>query len=215
MKHYTQKIIFFVLSVVTALSPIASDARSAADFFVDAPQGVFPLLDRNTRLDMVDYFNSHLDTPSANMLDGKSRIADLSPLSVAIEMSAASDYQLFLLESRNDTIIGVITTIKAPAADSRIDFYNKQWERLDASTYFAKPSLDDWLTPDGKKNKADVQAFVPFALISYTYSPSANNLTLTNNTKQFFSPDIYEIVGGFLLPEKVYEWNGRNFKLVK
>ena len=36
---------------------------TAADAFTSAPQNIFPLLDRNTRLDMVDYVKSGLSTP--------------------------------------------------------------------------------------------------------------------------------------------------------
>lgn len=34
---------------------------------------------------------------------------------------------------------------------------------------FTRPTLDQWLTDKGRDNKVEVEAFVPFLLISYSY----------------------------------------------
>ena len=49
-----------VIALITAcVLPLKSHARlTAAEAFASAPQSVFPLLDKNARLDMIDYFNS-------------------------------------------------------------------------------------------------------------------------------------------------------------
>lgn len=60
---------------------------TAADAFTSAPQNIFPLLDRNTRLDMVDYVKSGLSTPSQNSLQGRSAITEISPESLTVKMS--------------------------------------------------------------------------------------------------------------------------------
>lgn len=202
-----------LILTATAASAADTDGNKAVNSFIDAPQHVFPLLDRNTRMDMVDYFNSSLPTSSTNLLDGKSRITAVTPSTVRIEMTGASDYDLILLPSGKDTLIAVITTVKSPAPDSRLDIYSSAWHQLPTQNVFAKPSLKDWLTDDGKKHTDDVDAFVPFVLISYTYDPTTQTLTLTNNTKEFFSPDVYEIVGGFLQAQKSYKWTGKKFQL--
>lgn len=193
----------------------AAQDQGVAAAFVDAPQNVFPLLDRTTRLDMLDYYRSNMPTPSNNNLDGKSRITALTPQTIAIAMTGSSDYQLAMLPSGNDSIIAVITTVKTPAPDSRLDLYSRSWEQLTTDSGFKKPGLREWLTDEGRKNMADVEAFVPFVLISYSYDPATGLLTLTNNTSQFLSPEINEMTADYLLPSLTYRWNGKKFRLAK
>lgn len=199
------------VAVMAATAAGLQAQTTAAQVFANAPDEVFPLLDKNTRLDMIDYYNSGMTTASGNNVNGKSRITRLTPQALDIEMSAASDYQLSLIPMAGDSLVALIVTVKSPAPDSRIDFYDSGWHHMADGKYFAKPSMTDWLTDEGRKNAADVDAFVPFLLVSYSYSPETGLLTLTNNTKEFLSPDIYEMVGGYLKPQLVYKWNGKKF----
>ena len=189
----------------------ASAQTTAADAFASAPQEVFPLLDKTTRLDMIDYFRNGMSTASANKVDGKSRITSLDPASLKVEVSAASDCQLAVLPAASDSLVALIVTVKSPAPDSRIDFFNSKWMREPDNAHFTKPSMEQWLTPEGKKNAADVSAFVPFLLVSYNYDPQQGLLTLTNNTKDFLSADIYAMVADYLKPQLVFKWNGKRF----
>lgn len=207
-----QKNIITAASVLgLALGNGAGASASAPQAFVDAPKEVFPLLDRTTRLDMIDYFNSGMTTASPNNINGRSRITALSPESLSVEMSGASDYQLALIPTGNDSIMALITTVKSPAPDSRIELFAKDWSRLPDSGQFVKPTIEEWLTPEGRKNSADVDALVPFLLVSYSYDPTTKTLTLKNNTAAFLSADIYEVVAPYLKSELIYNWNGKKF----
>ena len=63
----------YLIFAIIALSGLAASAQlTASKAFTSAPSDVFPLLDTNTRMDMVDYYNSGLATPSANRIDRKS-----------------------------------------------------------------------------------------------------------------------------------------------
>ncbi len=205
-------ILFLLIGLTGAVLP-ANAQLTAAEAFVNAPRNVFPLLDKNTRLDMIDYFNSGSATPSTNQLQGKSRITELTPASVKISMTDASSYQLALLPAGNDTVIALISTVATPAPDSNLAFYKSDWTVLNAADFFSKPSLKDWLTNGGKID--DVEGLVPFLLISYDYDPGTTVMTLTNNTKQFLSDDVYDIVGSYLSPALSYKWDGKKLTLKK
>lgn len=88
----------FLLTVL-GLSCVAgaSAQLTAADAFTSAPASVFPLLDRNTRLDMVDYVKSGLSTPSANALKGSSTITAMSPGALSVRMTDSSTAQVIVL----------------------------------------------------------------------------------------------------------------------
>ena len=213
MKSIHQRLLAALL-LLAACSPAMMARLTAAGAFSDAPASLFPLLDRNTRLDMIDYFNSGSATASTNAMQGKSRITSLNPDDIRIAMTDASSYQISLLPSGNDTIIAVIQTVATPAHDSHINFYSRSWQKLNGN-YFTAPVMNDWLSESGKKNDGEVAAMVPFTLAEYVYDPATATLSLTNNLKEFLSPDVYSMVADNLLPTLTYKWDGTRMNKVK
>ncbi|MDE5822425.1 MAG: DUF3256 family protein [Paramuribaculum sp.] len=185
---------------------------TASRAFAEAPQSVFPLLDHNTRLDMIDYFNSGMTTASKNNMDGKSRITALTPNKVEISMTDASSYELALLPTANgDSVIALITTVATPAPDSQMAIFSKDWSKNITNGIFTKPVLADWLTDEGKDDISEVESIVPFMLVSYSYNPDNQQLEVINNTAKFMSPELYELVAPSLKKSMVFRWNGKKF----
>jgi hypothetical protein len=201
------------LAAALVLGASACFARlTARQAFTEAPQSVFPLLNLDARLDMIDYFESGMANTSKNAMEGQSRITAMTPDKVSISMSEASDYELCLLPTADgDTAIAVIATVATPAPDSRMSVYSKDWSKNLTSGAFSNPVLSDWLSEEGKERAAEVEGLVPFLLISYSYDPASGVLTLTNNTGRFLSSDIYEIVKPCLKGSITYKWNGKQF----
>lgn len=206
-------IIAAVASAALTLTSFSASAQlTVAQVFADAPQSVFPLLDHNKRLDMIDYFNSGMSTPSQNNFGGESRLTALTPSQLKAQMTDASTYEISLLPTaKGDTIVALIVTVATPAPDSRLTLYSKDFSSNLTAATFTKPGLDEWLTSSGRSNRSDVEAFVPFLLISYSYNPEDKVLTLTNNTKQFVSADVYQMVSPYILGSLSYKWNGSKF----
>lgn len=195
------------------LAPLASvRALTAREAFISAPRRVIPLIDNNTRLDMLDYFNSGMKTASTNALNGKSSVTALSDDAISIRLTDASTIDIAVLPCGNDTLIAVIKTVATPAPDSKLSVYSKDWKSDLTSRTFAKPALKDWLTPEGRKNQASVESVIPFLLVGYSYDPAASTLTLTDNTSQFMPADVFATISGYLSPKLVYRWNGQKFQ---
>ncbi len=198
--------------ILYTLIPLHAHALSAIGVFTSAPANIFPLLDRNARLDMYDYFKGGFDTPTANTLKGESRITALTPMSVKINMTPSSECEIVLLPTTpGDTILAVINTILTPVPDSHITFYDRDWNELPAKKIISQPALKDWLNQSGKKNIATVTSMIPFILTSYSYDPDKQTLTMTDNTGKFLSEDVYTLVKPYLLNEITYLWTGKKF----
>lgn len=206
------RILTSIIALMVMSQAVAFDASEA---FVSAPANVFPLLDHNTRLDMIDYFNSGSSTASTNSLSGKSRITALSPEKVDIDMSDASNYSVFTLPNGKDDAIGVISTVATPVADSNLKVFTSDWSSDLTSKSFTPPVLTDWLTQEGKKNIDEVEAIVPFMATSYNYDPASATLTVSNNTESFLTSDVYDTVRDYLLNSLTYKWDGKRFTLRK
>lgn len=203
MKRYLITLSFLAVAAMAAMAQLT--ARTA---FAEAPSSVFPLLDKLTRLDMIDYFEAGSKVESVNALEGASAVTSLSDESLTVHLTDASDVQLFVVPTaKSDTIIGVITTVATPGHDSSLALYSGRWKRLDG--LFTAPKLADWLTDP--RRSAEVEIVVPFILTSYVYNPADKTLTLTNNLKGFLSDDIYSMVDGLVRPSLVYRWDGSRF----
>lgn len=203
MKRYLITLSFLAVAAMAAMAQLT--ARTA---FAEAPSSVFPLLDKLTRLDMIDYFEAGSKVESVNALEGASAVTSLSDESLTVHLTDASDVQLFVVPTaKSDTVVGVITTVATPGHDSSLALYSGRWKRLDG--LFMAPKLVDWLTDP--RRSAEVEIVVPFILTSYVYNPADKTLTLTNNLKGFLSDDIYAMVDGLVRPSLVYRWDGNRF----
>jgi hypothetical protein len=182
------------------------------DLFARAPRSVFPLLERNTRLDMIDYHNSGLATASRNLMGGESRIVDATDRTLQLSMTPASSYKMTLLEARGDTVIALVRTLLLPTPDSDITLYTTHWQPTPADA-FTPPSLDQWLTAGIKGTDPDVVNLLPF--VTATIDIDGNTMTLRPSLERRYTADDSTKVAAALRPSMVYTWDGRRFKLQK
>lgn len=187
---------------------------TALTAFVDAPVEVFPTLDRMTRMDMVDYYNSGSPRPSKNAFRGDARILSASPCQVTVSTSGVSDVELSLLEQKGDTIFMVITTLKTPAEDSGVRFYTRDWQPIDKGLFMV-PLLDDWTREEARDRKADLENAVPFMLARCTYVPETNTLTLINNLGAYLPEESLGLAEGSLSQKLSYRWDGKRMVRIK
>lgn len=164
-----------VLLGATAVAP----ARTARDFFVDAPGSVVPLLDRNTRLDMLDYYDSGLQTPSKNTLGGTSRLVSVDPDKVEVQLTAGAGLQIGLAPLRGDTAIVVVETVHTPVADSYVRVYDKSWTPLRAD--FSLPTVTDFVAPASRRQAADAE-MPAMAFMRIEFVPGSGGSMLMHNT---------------------------------
>lgn len=175
--------------------------RSAADFFSTAPMKVLPLLDRSTRLDMLDYFRYGSPAASSNILDGQARVTAEDSLSVSYETTKTATGQMAVLEAGSDTILMVISTVATPHPDSSIAFYDTSWKPL-RKAVLTEPKVADWLIGEPDEDNP-----LPFILASAAYDASARTLTFTSVMDRYFA-----LPTDYLRKTISYVFDGKKFK---
>ena len=109
------------------------------------PDSVLPLLTKNDRLDFIDYYDVKMEAVVTNRLDGKSRMTMLADDFVHISYTKSTDVAMKLLPVNDSTdVLCMVTTVKAAVQDSRIAFYDAQWQPLDVASYIDEPSMADF-----------------------------------------------------------------------
>ncbi|MCM1028305.1 MAG: DUF3256 family protein [Pseudoflavonifractor sp.] len=198
---------FLVFSVTSATT---IHAMTPTEAFVNIPDSIIPILDKSTRLDMVDYFHAGSDHSSRNNLYGNSRILDIKPDYIKVEMTGASTLQLVSLPVGSDTLTAVITTVMTPAPDSRLSLYRPDWSPLPLKAFKA-PSMKQWLVKGADMKKID--NLLPLMLVQCDYNPESKSFIFTNTTPLYMSQEEYEPLSELLLSRLVYSFDPRKMQL--
>jgi|GEM_PF-128098 len=154
-----------------------------AKCFLDMPDDVMPLLSTVNRADFIDFWASHMTAKVTNKLQGTSVMDMLSEDYLHIKTGAASEVAIKLIPLKRDTVICMSYTVHAPLADSHIELYNLQWERLADKDFIQEPQLNDFFVqcPD-TASLAEKQSFkmaiapLNVFLRSIILSPNNTNL---------------------------------------
>lgn len=206
--------IISIFAISSMLMAQNNDAKTtnAKNYFVSAPTIVFPSMSETKRLDMIDYYEAGYNRATVGELGDSCRVTHIDSLSIRIDVSPVLKYQLALPA---DNVIMLITTHNIPQPDSEVAFYDTDWNILPLGKCFTSPSLDDWLTKQGHKNRKDVENILPFLLVSYDYDAANGVLTLTNNLKDYFVGKEWEALSPYMHEKLQYRWSGKNFKKIK
>lgn len=207
---------FIFLSL--ALLPMTGIACTIADLFASEPGNIFPLLTRTNRLDMVDYYNSGQTVAVPNNLAGESRLISLDSIYLKLQASASKVVEMRMMTAGKDTVIAVIETVMTPVPDSRITFWNTQWQQfVRTGTFFKVPTIDNFITRKMTRElRADLQDAMIFPLIELTFTGEQHDcIQASHGLERFLAPDEFKRFASYLRPTLNYSVKGTKIKPVK
>lgn len=214
--HVELRLVATVLAAVALTAAPDIDAQvTSRSAFTTAPTKVLPTLPQSTRLDMLDYFDGGSAKLMTNALDGPAKIEALEDQLIELTTGSSSRMALAVLPSGKKEIIMVVSQLATPAIDSYIKFYNSRWDELDADKLFSEPSLDDWVGKLKGDERVDAENIFPLITYKADYQPSTKTLTLTPTVKELLPEETRERGMKMLARSLTYQWNGKQFKLVK
>lgn len=226
MKHSGRHI--FVASVLafTALTATAAgktavpDTISVKRAFVEMPVNTLDLLNRSTRLDMLDYFAVDSVYKAENTLEGESYLIAVKPDYLKLQLTAVSTLELKVVRSKKggDIVVSVYTISgDSQAPDSDIKFFDANMKELPRDKYFRLPDLKDFFEiPKGSvTTMKELKQMIPFPTIEYFLSPGSDEIKAKLTVGTFMDKDDYNIMKLFLKPEIFFRWNGSKYSLVK
>lgn len=188
---------------------------TAKTAFTSAPKEVFPTIPSSVRLDMIDYFESGISRPSANLFGSDVIITGLTDNVITLKNGSIQKVAIIVLPGKSGEIIMTISDLETPATDSEIKFYNSRWEEYDDQKFFANPSLADWTGKLSKTDRASLENMLPFLTFSAVYDPATMTLTLTPTIGDYVAENDRQSVDNALKPSLSYKWNRQAFKPVR
>ena len=203
--------------MLMALAPTSGAARSIADLLASEPGGIFPLLTRTNRLDMVDYYNSGQIVDMENNLVGDSRLLELDSVYLKIQTSVSRIVEMRLMTNRKDTTIIVIETALTPVPDSRLTLWNPEWQPFYTDRLFKMPGIDDFIVKQMPGElRMDLQDAMIFPLIQLTFTGERHDIIeAKHGLEQFLAPAEYKRFADYLRPSLSYRFIGNKIKRAK
>lgn len=199
-----RKLLLILLLMCGMLSSAA--AQDMRTLFMDAPDEVLPLLPRNARADCIDLVDAGMSYPVTNLLGGKSTLKVLTDDYMMLQSTGISTVEMKLLPYDGGFVICVVKSVSAEATDSRIAFYDKDWNLFDTSLFFTAPSIRDFFTvADGK-----VLDLCDMYLVSLSLYGTSDSLVAEYTMPEYMNSDDASTVRP-LLKKIVYRWEGKGF----
>lgn len=221
MKKYLLTILLSVIFSqisIHAKNKEIPDTISARRAFIEMPALVLDLLPKDTRLDMLAFWDVDSVWDATNEFEGKSRLTALTDDFAKVEITPVSTMQIKVLPyGKNGQVVMTIYTTggDGESKDSDIRFYDTAMNELDSSKFFRIPDLKEFFSfPKGSKTKiSEIEDIMPFYTIDFEASATDDTLTGRLTPGDFLTVEDLKLVSLFMVPEIKYIWNGKNFKL--
>lgn len=194
---------------------VAADVR---DYFVTMPDSVLPLLSSINRLDMLDFHDSGMKAVVRNRLDGESELVDMRPRSMKIRYTGNTDVDIRLFYYKDSVpMICLVRTVGSNGLyDSRIDFYDSKWHRLDASRIIQLPSLDNFIRSGlCKDSVAYVKRVSSMGSMKADMPEGSETIEFKYTGLQFMGGDSVQCASCLRKDPVICDWNGKRFILRK
>lgn len=186
------------------------------EWLVSMPDSVIPLLVKNRRLDLIDFYDARMEATVTNLLDGKSHLKTLTDDFVELSYTGASDVTMKLLAVNDTTdILCMVTTMKGKStvSDSRIAFFDKQWQPLKATDYIDEPCIEDFRSIQQSDSTQWAWSKLDIFFSTYHLSAESTSLKCVLTTTDYLSADDRKEVIPYLRKEPItYRWDNGKYE---
>lgn len=199
--------------IALTVACVFAQARTVSEYFGDTQADmVFPSLTAVSRLEMVYYFQSGMSNPTQSEFGGYSRVTALSDTCLTVDCGESVRQDLVLLPGKKPVLM-LIETLALPEHDSRVRFFDSQWQELKKPP-MKQPQLADWLVDKNAVHRDEVEYVLPFMLSTASFNPEDMTLIYTSTADSYFAGEKPAALK-YLRPKLVYRWDGKKFRQVR
>lgn len=213
--------IFTSIAAPMSAQSVELDMGPAAKFFTDMPLSVMEFINKNRRLDMLDYYAADSIHRVPNGMEGFSFLEKVTPDYLKAQITPQSTMEICVLPIKNDTIYQCIYTLSTQdqANDSEIKFYTSDYTPLETSKYIRLPQLKDFINQSSmaKNERKDImqriEGLLPFTTITFASNPANKSLNAQLTSEQLCPPAEFDRIRKYITPSITYNWTGTKYNL--
>ena len=147
----------FLLALLLAM-PVYINAQTAKDLFAALPDSLLPALTLNDRLDCIDFIENGLTNEVTTRFGGKTRLTQLTPTMLRLQLSEHSDFQLALLRSADSTVVAIAHSVSIDGAwDTAVRTYTTRWTPLPSEPFITVPPVSQFMPQPADMSDTDYQ----------------------------------------------------------
>ena len=209
-----RRLVYIWLLLLVAFSQVSAHTPMRG-WLATMPDSVMPLLTKNNRLDFIDFYDAKMEAVVTNRMSGKSRMHTLTNDFVQIEYTASADVSMKLL-SVNDTtdVLCMVTTMRSSVDDSRIAFYDAQWQPLDVACYFVEPCMKEFRSTMQSDSVQWAWSKVDIFFRTYELCAESSELKCVFTSLEYLSKEDREEVTPYVRQESLtYRWDNGKYLL--
>ena len=169
-----------ILLTFTVLSSSIISAQTINELWLSMPQNMTPYLTEKQKKEVIDNYKSDSGLKVTNNLQGTTYADTLSADYGHFCMSDSKDLYLILLPTKdNDSIMLCIETYKTPDAQSKLEFYNRKWQKLSKQDKIPNIEMENLISrPDTMSIETydNLRSLISPELISFQYNVSSKTL---------------------------------------
>ncbi len=180
-------------------------AQSLREVWVEMPDSILPYLSKSQRTELADYVEMKAEPAVLSTFGDSVRIECMTNNYLLLKANEATRLEIKLLD--NNTI-ALVQTWMAPAAESKLSFFNLQWQPkevvVDYKANIVKPeSMND-------EDFVDLKTLMYPRLKEYRLSADNNSLSVSWNYPLLSKKDVKRVAD--LLKPQVLNWTGKDFR---
>lgn len=182
--------------LIFACMAVQTSAQTMRQLWMDMPDEMVPYLNRSNRTELADYVEMKVDAAIRNKLGDTTRVEVLTADYIRVSLNVASRLEMKLMKQSDGTpVVCVVQTILGPAADSRMAFYNTQWEPV---TTISMPSVSDeqmFTRPEGMTDERydELRSMLDPVLTEIVLSEKDDSVTFRRSIPIVSSDDLPEL----------------------
>ena len=134
---------------------------------------------------------------------------------MAVRLSESNILQIKRIETAKGSLYVIIRTIYAPAANSSIEIYDHNWQRLDSRRYLPTINTADFIIPTTNNIQRDeILATILIPTIEYTMNEATNDIVAHATFEQTLDADTFRSISSYLQLFRTLQWNSKKWKLI-
>ncbi len=206
----TNKLLKRMLIILFSFASLAVSAKSMREIWLSMPDSMVRYLNKNKRIEFLDYVDMKVKTDVKNLLQGSSVMDTITSNYLSVKLNEASSIQMRLLPVRgSDSLLCIIRTYSAPAAESVVNFFTQDWQPVGSMSFDGRQLI---AKPDtmSEQRFAELRAMIEPVMVQAELSAESDELFLQLSMPLLNSEDKKAI--GSIISQRKIKWNGETFK---
>lgn len=192
MKQHHQKTNNLFFTICLLLVNLNIFAQGFERLYVNMPDDLNPILSKQNRLELLEYYKAHQVDSIKNRFKHKVVLIKFDSIQqhLIVKNTNSTTFEMKVLKQADSTaIIGIIRTVCGPVCQSRIDFYDYTWHSV--ALQFQMPKTMDWINKssltEASIDSMWVKQILENSYISLSFDGKTQNLIANCNSLDFLA----------------------------